>query len=82
MDNFARSNAFFRHLPGHTSQRASYHTSLATQPAAALAAGIRGQKGIENKLHRIRGVPFGQPAPSQYPGLKLNVKQFNSAVGG
>jgi len=62
---------------GHTHERWHfYRTSLATLPVAALAAGIRGHWGIENKLHRARDVQFNQDTN----GIRHHVAAANLAL--
>jgi len=62
-----------------TEHRHCYLTSLATLPAAALAAGIRGHWGIENKLHRTRDVHFRQDTNGiRNPVAAANMAFFNT----
>lgn len=62
-----------------TERRHYYLTSLATLPVAALAAGIRGHWGIENKLHRARDVQFNQDANGiRHPVAAANLALFNT----
>ena len=62
---------------GQTTRRQHcYLTSLRALPAAALAAGIRGHWGIENKLHRTRDVHFGQDTN----GIRHAVAAANMAL--
>lgn len=65
---------------GHTSERRHYYlTSLHTLPAAALAAGIRGHWGIENRLHRTRDVQFNQDTNGiRHPVGAANMALFNT----
>lgn len=65
---------------GRTSERRHYYlTSLATLPAAALAGGIRGHWGIENKLHRARDVQFKQDTNGiRHPVAAANLALFNT----
>lgn len=65
---------------GHTRERRHYYlTSLATLPVAALAAGIRGHWGIENKLHRARDVQFNQDTNGiRHPVAAANLALFNT----
>lgn len=62
-----------------TEHRHCYVTSLAALPAAALAAGIRGHWGIENKLHRTRDVHFRQDANGiRHLGAAANMALINT----
>lgn len=65
---------------GRTSERRHYYlTSLHPQPADALATGIRGHWGIEDKLHRARDVPFNQDTNGiHHPVGVVNVTFFNT----
>ena len=65
---------------GRTCERCRYYlTSLTTLGAAALAAGIRGHWGIENKLHRTRDVQFNQDTNGiRHPVAAANLALFNT----
>lgn len=65
---------------GQTTERRHYYlTSLAALPAAALAAGIRGHWGIENKLHRTRDVHFKQDTNGiRHPVAAANMALLNT----
>jgi predicted transposase YbfD/YdcC len=62
-----------------TQQTRYYLTSLRTTPLAALAAGIRGHWGIENRLHRTRDIHFKQDKNGiRHPRAAANRALFNT----
>ena len=62
-----------------THHQHTYITSLPTLPVKALAAGIRGHWGIENKLHRTRDVHFRQDTNGiRHPDAAANMALFNT----
>jgi predicted transposase YbfD/YdcC len=64
---------------GTTRQTRYYLSSLRGCPAAEFAAGIRGHRGIENKLHRARDVQFRQDTNSiRHRVAAVNVAIFNT----
>lgn len=67
---------------GKTSEHIHFYlTSLRTGDLAALAAGIRGHWGIENKLHRTRDVHFKQDTNRiRHPNAAFNLALLNTFV--
>ena len=62
-----------------THHQHTYITSLSTRPVQALAAGIRGHWGIENKLHRTRDVHFRPDTNGiRHPVVAANMALFNT----
>ena len=62
-----------------TQEKRYYITSTTNVSAEALARGIRGHWGIENKLHRTRDVNFKQDANKiKDPSAGANVCLFNT----